>query len=270
MKPLCEASFKTKVKLQVRITVGFANDPTNTCMMPKLVLKDKIAPTLRCLDTVYVSCSEDLSDYLTSDSDYRYSYIGPQPIVPSVGPNYSSFPVTIPDLGTVTIPFMVDNKANQSEIMEFVQAVLSLSTTSGVTVKIEGPTENSTNILSTPFSDVFFYGKQATNTYIDGLWKIVIIDNVAGGALISVNSAQLRIKSKGFLRIGNGVIVNDNCHLSEATIKVIADFTNANPQQCGEYLWERVIQYQGTDWQGMKTPICKHVIRWEHNDLDDV
>ncbi|MEZ4906122.1 MAG: hypothetical protein R2771_00360 [Saprospiraceae bacterium] len=42
--------------------------------MMGLRLEDKIAPTLRCLDTVHVSCSEDLDDYLTTDTDYKYSY----------------------------------------------------------------------------------------------------------------------------------------------------------------------------------------------------
>lgn len=62
----------------------------------EITLEDKIAPTLRCLDTVYVPCSEDLSDYLTSNTDKSYLYTGPQPIVPSVGPNYNGFPFTIP------------------------------------------------------------------------------------------------------------------------------------------------------------------------------
>jgi len=251
------------------VEVGF-NPAINNVCWGKILVEDKIAPTIRCLDTVYVPCSEDLSDYLTTDTDYKYSYVGPQPIVPSVGPNYSGFPFLIPDGGTVSIPFMVDNKANQSEIFEFVQAVLSLSTTTGVTVKIQSPTENSPSVLSNPFSDSYFYGKQVTNPYVDGLWHIVIYDNLTNGSQVTVNSAQLRLKSKGFLRIGGGVIVNDNCHLSEASVKVLSDLTEVNPQQCGSYFWQRVIKYQGKDWVGMPTGVCTHVIRWEHNSFEDM
>ena len=166
----------------------------------------------------------------------------------------------------VTIPFDVDNVANQSEIMNYVQAVLNLSSTSGVTVTIQDPHGYATGVpLTSPYTDNYFYGIQATNTYIDGLWHIVITNN--SGSTRTVNDAKLRIKSTGFLRIGNGVIVDDNCHVNEATVKVLSDITNANPEQCGEYFWERVIKYQGTDWKGMKTEVCTHVIRWEHNTL---
>lgn len=253
---------------KLKAEVGF--DPTiNNVCWGEITLEDKIAPTLRCLDTVYVPCSEDLSDYLTTDTDHSYLYTGPQPIVPSVGPNYYGFPFTIPNGGSVSIPFEVDNFANQSEIMNYVQAVLNLNSTTGVTVTIQDPHGYVTAVpLISPYSDNYFYGIQATNTYIDGLWHIVIVNN--SGSTRTVNDAKLKIKSTGFLRIGNGVIVDDNCHVNEATVKVLSDVTTANPEQCGEYFWERVIKYQGTDWKGMKTPVCTHVIRWEHNTFEDM
>lgn len=254
----------------LKAEVGFNPTINNVCW-GEIELKDKIAPTLRCLDTVYVPCSEDLSDYLTSDTDKSYTYVGLQPIVPSVGPNYYGFPFTIPNGGSVTIPFNVDNVANQSEIMNFVQAVLNLggASTTGVTVRIQDPHGYTTGTpLTSPYSDNYFYGRQATNPYIDKDWNIIITNN--SGSSRTVNDAKLRIKSTGFLRIGNGVIVDDNCHVSEATIKVLSDVTTQNPQQCGDFFWERKIVYQGTDWKGMKTPVCEHVIRWEHNDFDDM
>jgi len=248
-------------------TVGFQNDHSNSCM-GGLRLEDKIAPTLRCLDTVFVACSEDLTDYLNTDTDVKYNYTGVDPIVPSVGPNYFGFPFTIAAGDNVDVPIDVDNAANQSEIMNYVQAVLSLSTTSNVTVNIQAPTENSPNTLNSPFKDDYFYGVQTTDEYVGGLWHIIINNN--GASSVQVKNVQLRIKSTGFLRIGNGVIVNDNCHLDEATIDILADYTVPNDTTCASYFQERVIKYQGTDWRGMKTPVCSHVIRWEHNGFDDM
>ena len=250
------------------VTVGFAADPTNTCMMMGLRLEDKIAPTLRCLDTVHVSCSEDLSDYLTTNTDFKYSYTGPQPIVPSVGPNYSSFPFTIATGTSVVIPFDVDNQANQSEIVNFVQAFLTLSSTTGVTATITDPHGYVSSALASSYTDNSFYGLQATDPNLNGIWYITIYNN--SGSTRTVTNAQLRIKSTGFLRIGDGVIVDDNCHLSGASIKILADYTTPNPDACGEYFRERIIQYQGTDWRGMKTPICTHVIRWDHKSFEDM
>ena len=249
-------------------TVGFQSNHDNSCM-GGLRLEDKIAPTLRCLDTVYVACSEDLSDYLNTDTDASYAYSGTDPMVPSGGgTNFFDFPVDIPAGDALDIPIDVNNEANQSEIMNFVQAVLTLSTFSNVTVEIQSPTENSTSVLTTPFIDDFFYGIQADDQYVGGLWHIIINNNNASA--IQVTNAKLRIKSTGFLRIGNGVIVNDNCHLDDATVEVLADFTTPNDTTCASYFQERIIKYQGTDWRGMKTPVCEHVIRWEHNGFDDM
>lgn len=248
-------------------TVGFAIDNGNSTM-GDLYLEDKIAPTLRCLDTVHVSCAEDLSDYLTKNTDELYSYTGPQEIVNSVGPNFTDFPFQVTGGGgSVTIPFEVKNEASQAEIMNFVQASLSLSTNFGVTVNIQSPTENSPNTLSSPFSDSYFYGKQAVDTYVSGTWNLVITANAGS---VQVYSAKLRVKSTNFLQIGNGVIVDDNCHLDDATIDILADYTTPNDDMCGEYFQERKIQYQGTDWRGMKTPICEHVIRWDHKTFADM
>ncbi len=248
-------------------TVGFQNDHNNSCM-GGLRLEDKIAPTLRCLDTVYVACSEDLSDYLNTDTDARYKYTGTDPIVPSVGPNLFGFPFTISPGNDADIPFDVNNKANQSEIITFVQALLSMNSSSNVTVEIQAPTENSPNTLNSPYKDDYFYGIQADDQYVGGLWHIIIHNNSAYD--VTVTDAQLRINSVGFLRIGNGVIVNDNCHLDEAVVEVIADYTTPNDTSCASYFQERIIKYQGTDWRGMKTPVCEHVIRWEHNGFDDM
>ncbi|HHB52453.1 MAG TPA: hypothetical protein ENK75_05365, partial [Saprospiraceae bacterium] len=248
-------------------TVGFQNNHDNSCM-GGLRLEDKIAPTLRCLDTVLVSCSEDLTDYLNTDTDYRYKYTGPQEIVNSVGPNYTDFPFAIGPGGNVDIPYDVDNQANQSEIMNFVQAALTLSTTANITVQIIPPSGGMVAVLTSPFRDDSYYGDQAKDDVINGTWHIVI--NNGNAYNVNVYAADLRIKSTGFLRIGNGVIVDDNCHLDEATIDVLADYTNPNDTTCGTYFQERVIKYQGTDWRGMKTPVCEHVIRWEHKGFDDM
>ncbi|MEZ4906121.1 MAG: hypothetical protein R2771_00355 [Saprospiraceae bacterium] len=183
-------------------------------------------------------------------------------------PNSSSFPFTIASGTNVVIPFDVDNQANQSEIVNYVQAVLTLSTTYGVTVVLTDGNGNVSSALSTPFTDNNYYGMQATDPNLNGDWYIKINNN--SGTTLTVSNAQLRIKSTGFLRIGDGVIVNDNCHLSSATLKVLADYTEQNEDNCGEYFYERKIQYQGTDWRGMKTPICTHVIRWDHKGFDDM
>ncbi len=248
-------------------TVSFLNDHHNSTM-GRLYVEDKIAPTLRCLDTVYVSCSEDLSDYLDIDTDARYEYTGPQPIVPSVGPNYTDFPFNIPANGSVVIPYNVDNIANQSEIINYVRAVLSMSTNSNMTVEITSPTEASNVTVVSNYTDVFFYGKQATDAYVDGTWTIKI--NNGNGYAVRVSSAQLKIKSTGFLRIGNGVIVSDNCYNDKTSIDILSDITKPNSDACGDYFQERKIKYQGTDWRGMKTPVCEHVIRWEHKGFNDM
>lgn len=248
-------------------TVGF--DPSNgNTTMGGIYLEDKLAPTLRCLDTVYATCSDLLDDYLTTNTDARYEYTGAQPIVGAVGGNTTDFPFIIAANSTITIPYDVSNEANQSEIMEYVQAVLSLSTSSNIQVRINAPTGSSGNALGSPFKDNWYYGIQATDPFITGSWNIDIVNNNA--FQVTVNDAKLRVKSTGFLRIGNGVIVDDNCFTDKATIEILSDFTTVNDDMCGEWLRERKITYQGTDWRGMKSPVCEHVIRWEKKGFDDL
>ncbi len=250
-------------------TVSFLGDHHNSTM-GGLYVEDKIAPTLRCLDTAYVSCSEDLSDYLTTKSHGPYVVEYAAVVENTVGPNYTNFPtnpIVIASGDDARIPVVVDNKANQSEIIKYVKANLGFTgSSSGVVVRIESPSEVSPN---TGFgNDYFFKDKQALDSYVNGTWYIVVQNN--SGSTRTVNSASLTIESESFLTIGGGVIVSDNCYNDKTTIAVLSDITRPNDDMCGDYFQERKIVYQGTDWRGMKTPVCEHVIRWEHKGLNDM
>ncbi len=250
-------------------TVSFLADHHNTTM-GGLYVEDKIAPTLRCLDTAYVSCSADLSDYLTTKSHGAYEVGFTAVVENTVGPNYTNFPtnpIVIAAGEDARIPVDVKNLANQSEIIQYVRANLGFAgTSSGVSVKIESPSEVSPN---TGFgNDYFWSGYQALDSYVNGTWYIVVTNNSAGTR--TVTSASLTIKSESFLTIGGGVIVSDNCYNNKTSIDILSDITTPNSDACGDYFQERKIKYQGTDWRGMKTPVCEHVIRWEHKGLNDM
>lgn len=251
--------------------VGF-NPSIGNVTWGKLYLEDKIAPTLRCLDTVYVSCSEDLSDYLTTSTIQSYVYDNSLEVVPSVGANMIGVPFNISAGGYVDIPFEVDNEANQSEIMKYVEAVLNLSTNSNVTVQFKEasviPFAGAVNLVNNKWIDYHYYTTQATDPVLNGTWQMRVIN---GNAFpVTVNNAELKIVSESFLNIGDGVIVNDNCFTDQTTLEILSDFTRPNDDMCGDWFRERKIKYQGTDWRGMKTPVCEHVIRWEHKGLSDM
>ena len=239
-------------------TVSFQADHSNSCM-GGLRLEDKISPTLRCLDTVYVSCSETLDDYLDTDTDATYSK------------TTTTFPVSILAGNTLDVDIDVDNIANQSEVVNFIQALISSTNNSGLRVVIEDPDGITTPSLTYPF--VFEVGDdglfiQATDDH-NGIWKLHITNTTTNN--ITLLDAKFRVKSTGFLRIGNGLIVNDNCHLDEAKIVILSDITTNLEDACNkDYFRKREIKYQGIDWRGMKSPICTHVIFWKHNTLDDL
>lgn len=250
----------------LKATVGFDPSVNNTCE-GYLILSDKMPPTLLCLDDVDVDCSYDEVAYLKGDTDAKYDRLATSPIV--LGPG-----------GIVEIPFDVNNIANQSEIIEFIQAqfVLSSGSLSNLQARfrrgflsdpdmIENPNWKSSTFTDNDYPG-YFRGMQTNDPNITRRW-VILVRNTSATQTITISTAKLRIRSKGFLRIGQGLVASDNC--DNVQINIISDVTTANPIICDEdYLWKRVIKYQATDWKGLKSPVCTHTIKMKHLSFDDL
>ncbi len=241
----------------------------NNFTMGGIVLADKIKPTLRCLDTVSVSCSEVLSGYLTTNTDAYYEYNGEEEITNDAGTLTStSLPVIIPAGEVFNIPILVDNQAMQSEIIDYVVPVIVPQL--GLSVSLKSPTDLAftTNLESN--SSNYFNGQQASNQFVNGVWVLKVHNSSASS--ITLNSAKLFAKSKKFTSSIGGVnaVAYDNCHNDDLTIKILTDVIEDNDVDCGEWFKERKIRYQAIDWEDNKSDVCEHVIRWEKKGLEDL
>ena len=242
------------------------NDPLDLRSVEgQFYLEDKLPPVLNCLEDVFVSCNEDLSDYLQTSTTALYGYDATKPIVPSVGPNLLSLPANVPDAGYLEIPVTIDNEANQSELLDELRVMASLSTTTNVQIELFGPFGASPNVLTTPFVDPYFNGWQMLDPALNGEWTVRITDLAAGGAPVRVNDLDIRIKSSSFMLSPYGL--TDNCEVDE--VFVISDETE-DLKDCGDWSAIRTIVFQGRDHRGMLSNICTHTVYFIRKTVLDI
>ncbi len=254
---------------------GNPTDDNDNFTMGGLYLEDKMKPALRCLDTVFVSCSEVISNYLTTDTDAYYARnekVSMRVLKwdAALGGYYSadvinSFPVKLNPFDYVKITFNVDNRAMQSEIIEYVAPEFIKN----LKFKLETPSNNEKdqNDLKKDNTN-YFYGMQATDDSISGVWTLFVYNGNSNVTL--KDDVKLHVKSKRFaLSIGDNLVGDDNCHNEDLKIKILSDVIEDNDVACGDWFKERKIRYQAIDWVGNKSDVCEHVIRWEKKGLDD-
>jgi len=229
--------------------VGY-DDPFNLLAVEgKFYLQDKLPPTLNCLDDVVVSCNEDLTDYLNTNTDALY-------------PTSATLPIVVPAGGSLFLPVDVNNVANQSEILDELQVVLGLTSTFGVQVVVHAPLGVSPNILNSPFIDGYFDELQMTDDFFNGQWSIEI--RATAGAT-TVNALSLSLESTSFMTSPYGLV--DNCQVDE--VFVISDET-VDIKDCGDWSAIRTIVFQGVDASGMMSNVCTHTVYYERKTVLDI
>jgi len=229
-------------------------------------LVDKLPPVLNCLDTVVVSCNEDLSDYLNTSTDALYGWDATKEIVLSSGPpNALSLPYNIPPGGYLDIIVTVDNLANQSEFLDNLEVLVDESSNGNVAVEIFPPSFPSPTgmILAPPYVDPFFEGMQMLDPDFNGEWIIRVHDTAPG--TVTVNDLSLNIQSTSYLDSQYGL--SDNCTREE--VFVISDET-VDITDCEEWSAIRTIVFQGVDHVGMLSNICTHIIYFERKTVNDI
>ncbi len=261
-------------------TVKIVGEPANSTM-GRLYLEDKMAPTLNCIDNIEVACSEDLSAYLDTNTDAYYYRNVDKDMELSLGGGTESindFPITVPPYGNLKIFFDVDNKAMQSEIIEYVVPYINKGNTQGLEIKLTDPSGTIVSSSDSPNpleenSDNHFYGTQATDNNVNGVWELNIKNTSLFSPSDTLKSVILNIKSKKFTSsIGVKSVAYDNCRNDDLSIKILSDVTESNvADNCSEdYLTKRVIRYQAIDFEGNKSKVCEHVIKWKKVGLNDV
>lgn len=265
-------------KLNVEVGYGHPTNPNlphptnlNVCW-GSIILEDKLAPVLNCLQDVYVGCYEDLSNYLTTNTNRLYPYTTGDTIrarnngtVYEHNTLFGGLPIPT-NGGWLDIPINVDNAANQSEFLNQLKAEISVNSTQNIRVEIYPPNPPPgyvPNTLQTPFVDTYFEGLQMVDSYFAGTWRIRVIN--VGTQTRTLTAAGLRLQSESYLTSPYGL--EDNCEVDE--IWVVSDKT-VDLDDCGEYSAIRTIVFRGKDHAGMLSNTCTHTIYYERKTVNDI
>ena len=232
--------------------VGYA-DPLNLLTVEgQFYLKDKLPPVLNCLEDVYVSCAEDLSDYFDTNTNGLYPS---EALAALIGPG-----------GSIVVDITVDNQANQSELLETMWVSLNTLYSSSFTVEIFPPNLVGyvPPVTAVPFQNHDFDGQQMTDFFVDGVWSIQLT-NVSAYS-VPLYGVNLHLDSESFLTSQYGLV--DNC--SEVDEVVIISDDTEDLTDCGEFSAVRTIVMQGFDLQGLASNVCTHTVYYLRRTVLDI